>query len=134
MNKRRKFIYQSAGLISTPFVTQILGCSTPKIISKPIDKKSIGSVVIVGGGFAGATAAKYLHQWGNGLIKVVIIEKNDFFYSCPMSNLVLSGSKNIGYIKHSYDSLKRKGILVIKDEAILETNPETFSILAFLVF
>ena len=42
MNKRRKFIYQSAGLISSPFISQILGCSTAEIISKPIVKKIIG--------------------------------------------------------------------------------------------
>lgn len=118
MNKRRKFIYQFTGLISSPFIFQILGCSTTEIISKPIVKKVIGSVVIVGGGFAGATAAKYLHKWGNGSINVTIIEKNDFFYSCPMSNLVLSGSKNIRYLKHSYDNLKKRGIRVIKDEVI----------------
>lgn len=118
MNKRRKFIYQSAGLVSIPLISQILGCSTPQVISKPTNKKVIGSVVIVGGGFAGATAAKYMHKWGEGLIKVVIIEKNDIFYSCPMSNMVLSGAKNIGYIKQSYESLQRRGILVIKDEAI----------------
>ena len=118
MYKRRKFIYQATGLISSPFLTQILGCTSTKIVSKPLLKKVIGSVVIVGGGFAGATAAKYLQQWGEGLIRVVIIEKNDFFYSCPMSNMVLSGSKNIGFIKHSYDGLKKRGIEVIKDEAI----------------
>ena len=99
MYKRRKFIYQATGLISSPFLTQILGCSSTKIVSKPLLKKVIGSVVIVGGGFAGATAAKYLQQWGEGLIRVVIIEKNDFA-SIPLSESF--------YIKGSMESGKRQ--------------------------
>ena len=47
-------------------------------------------VVIVGGGFAGATAAKYLKLWG-GNIDVTLIDRNAEHYACILSNLVVTG-------------------------------------------
>ncbi|MEY3804597.1 MAG: hypothetical protein RL667_719 [Pseudomonadota bacterium] len=55
-------------------------------------KPPMGRVVIVGGGYAGATAAKYLRLWSLGAIEVVLVEANRQFVSCPMSNLVLGVS------------------------------------------
>jgi len=51
-------------------------------------------VVVVGGGFAGATAAKYMQLWDADL-EVILIERNAQFVSCPQSNLVLGGSRNL---------------------------------------
>ena len=51
-------------------------------------------VVIIGGGFAGATAAKYLRMWSPDL-EVILIEKKSAFVSCPQSNLVLSGHRTL---------------------------------------
>ena len=58
---------------------------------------SIGRVVVVGGGFGGATAARYLRLWG-GNVDVTLVERNASFVSCPISNLVLGGYKQIGDI------------------------------------
>ena len=58
---------------------------------------SIGRVVIVGGGFGGATTARYLRMWG-GNVDVTLVERNTSFVSCPMSNLVVGGYKQIGDI------------------------------------
>ena len=44
-------------------------------------------VVVVGGGFGGATAAKYLRMWSEGAVEVSLIEREAAFVSCPMSNL-----------------------------------------------
>jgi NADH dehydrogenase, FAD-containing subunit len=46
-------------------------------------KPPLGRVVIVGGGYAGATAAKYLRLWSLGAIEVVLVEANRQFVSCP---------------------------------------------------
>jgi sulfide dehydrogenase [flavocytochrome c] flavoprotein subunit len=73
-------------------------------------------VVVVGGGFAGATAAKYIRMW-DPAIEVVMVERADSFISCPMSNLVLSGTKNMGDITHRHDGLRRHGVQVVHDEA-----------------
>jgi NADPH-dependent 2,4-dienoyl-CoA reductase/sulfur reductase-like enzyme len=80
-------------------------------------KPPIGRVVIIGGGYAGAVAAKYLRMWSLGGIEVVVIEKNKQFVSCPLSNLVLGGSKTINDLTFGYDALKANhGIQWVQDE------------------
>src|SRR5689334_7165851 len=52
-------------------------------------------VVVIGGGYGGATAAKYLRLWSDGAVEVTLVESAPAFVSCPLSNLVLGGSKSI---------------------------------------
>ena len=79
---------------------------------------SAGRVVVVGGGYGGATAAKYLRMWSNGTVDVTLVEPNAQFVSCPISNLVLGGSKTIADVTVSYDNLvKRHGVKLVKDTA-----------------
>ena len=73
-------------------------------------------VVVVGGGFGGATAAKYLRLW-DPAIEVVLVERDEVFTSCPISNLVLAGFNAMGDIRRSYDGLRRRGVQVVNDEA-----------------
>ena len=78
-----------------------------------------GKVVVVGGGYGGATAAKYLRMWSNGGVDVTLVEPNAEFVSCPMSNLVLGGSKPIADLTVSYANLaKRHGVKIVRDTAI----------------
>ena len=80
-------------------------------------KPPIGRVVIIGGGYAGAAAAKYLRMWSLGGIEVIVVEKNKQFVSCPLSNLVLGGSKTINDLTFGYDALKANhGIQWVQDE------------------
>ena len=103
--RRREFLASAAGaaLVALP------GCaSTPR--------GSSGRVVVVGAGYGGATAAKYLRLWSNGAIDVTIVEPSPEFISCPMSNLVLGGSKDLAYVTVSYDNLvKRHGVKIVRD-------------------
>ena len=73
-------------------------------------------VVVIGGGFGGATAAKYIRMWDPS-IEVVMVERADAFISCPISNLVLAGYKNMGDITKRDDGLRRYGVQVVRDEA-----------------
>ncbi|MDD2685473.1 MAG: FAD-dependent oxidoreductase [Gallionella sp.] len=85
--------------------------------SSEIVKKKGQRVVIVGGGFGGATAAKYIRTWSNNKIEVVLVERNAKFISCPMSNTVLGGTRTIDDLTQSYDTLKKKyGIKLIHGE------------------
>ncbi len=79
---------------------------------------SAGSVVVVGGGYGGATAAKYLNLWSKGVVDVTLVEAGADFVSCPLSNLVLGGSKQLADITVSYEGLERRGIKVVHDTAI----------------
>lgn len=80
-------------------------------------KPPLGRVVVIGGGYAGATAAKYLRLWSLGAIEVVVVEPNTQFVSCPLSNLVLGGSKSINDLTFGYDALKTNhGIKWVHDK------------------
>jgi sulfide dehydrogenase [flavocytochrome c] flavoprotein chain len=73
-------------------------------------------VLVVGGGYGGATAAKYVRLFSEQKIDVVLVEPNDAFVSCPMSNLVIGGSKTLTDMTVRYDTLASKhGVRVIKD-------------------
>jgi sulfide dehydrogenase [flavocytochrome c] flavoprotein chain len=105
---RREFLkVAAAGAASTAFA----GCAT-----MPGGGKPIGRVVVIGGGFGGATAAKYLRIWSQGTIEVILVERNTDFISCPMSNLVLAGSHSLSDITRSYARLPDYGVQVIRDE------------------
>ncbi|HEY8355607.1 MAG TPA: FCSD flavin-binding domain-containing protein [Methylophilaceae bacterium] len=76
-------------------------------------------VVIIGGGYAGATVAKYLRIWSNAGIDTVVIEPNPYFISCPLSNLVLGGSKSLDELSFSYEAVKRNhGIHWVRDTVV----------------
>jgi sulfide dehydrogenase [flavocytochrome c] flavoprotein chain len=65
-------------------------------------------VVVVGGGFSGATCAKYLKMWGGSSVNVTIIEANPTYVSPILSNLVLNGQKSISDLSFTYGDLNRK--------------------------
>ena len=73
-------------------------------------------VLVVGGGYGGATAAKYVRLMSGYSIDVVLVEPNDNFVSCPISNLVLGGTRTMADITTPYSALERNhGVRVVKD-------------------
>ena len=102
--KRRQFI-QAA---SAAGVLGLAGCASTS------DKGP--HVVVVGGGYGGATAAKYLRMWSDYGIRVTLVEPNASFVSCPISNLVIGGSKTIADVTSSYENLERRhGVRIVRD-------------------
>jgi sulfide dehydrogenase [flavocytochrome c] flavoprotein subunit len=76
-------------------------------------------VVVIGGGYAGATAAKYIRMWSNYGIQVSLVEPQPRFISCPLSNLVIGGSQKIEDITTPYDNLvKRHGVQLVQDRVL----------------
>ncbi|MDP7548094.1 MAG: NAD(P)/FAD-dependent oxidoreductase [Alphaproteobacteria bacterium] len=73
-------------------------------------------VVVIGGGFGGATASKYLKRFDPS-INVTMVEPAKSFVTCPFSNTVIGGLNPIGRITQSYDGLRKRGIKVIHDKA-----------------
>ncbi len=71
-------------------------------------------VVVIGGGFGGATAAKYLKRF-NSKLSVVLVEPSSQYSTCPFSNTVIGGLNKIDYITHNYDALKKMGVTVVHD-------------------
>ena len=89
----------------------LAGCA-----SQPAPAQKIGRVIVVGGGYGGATAAKYLRMWSEGTIEVFLIDRSPAFVSCPLSNLVLGGARKIEDITVGYAKLRDYGVQVINDE------------------
>lgn len=99
--KRRDFIKLSA--------VAALSLTVPNIVRAANNPK----VVVVGGGFSGATCAKYLKLWGGSGIDVVLIEPNTTYTSPILSNLVLNNVKSINELRFGYNSLRQYGVQVI---------------------
>jgi sulfide dehydrogenase [flavocytochrome c] flavoprotein subunit len=105
--QRRRLLQSTAAL----GLLGLVGCATTAIPRR-------AKVVVIGGGYGGATAAKYVRMFSDYKIDVVLIEPEDAFVSCPISNLVLSGAKQITDITVPYSALSRRhGITVVKDRA-----------------
>jgi NADPH-dependent 2,4-dienoyl-CoA reductase/sulfur reductase-like enzyme len=73
-------------------------------------------VLVVGGGYGGATAAKYVRLFSGGAVEVVLVEPSGAFVSCPISNLVIGGTRTLADITSPYTGLARRhGVRIVKD-------------------
>ena len=82
-----------------------------------------GRVFVVGGGFGGATVAKYLRLWG-GDVQVTLVEPNPTHIACILSNLVLTGALSMNRITLGYSALQTNhGVSVIQGHAIAIDPP-----------
>ena len=122
-SNRRTFL-QSTSALSLLGMAGLVGCASMSGVP------SKAKVVVIGGGYGGATAAKYVRMLSDYKIDVVLIEPQQAFISCPMSNLVVSGVKQLDYLTTSYAGLsKNHGITVIKDFADnIDTTKKTVSL------
>lgn len=101
---QRRQVLQGLALAST---AALAGCA------------SIGGqrphVVVVGAGWGGSTVSKYVRMLSDQRVDVTLIEPNPAFVSCPISNLVLAGQRQLSDITHSYDQLvARHGVRLVR--------------------
>ncbi|HEX4171327.1 MAG TPA: NAD(P)/FAD-dependent oxidoreductase, partial [Acetobacteraceae bacterium] len=101
----------AAPLLATPFIARA---------------QTAPHVIVVGGGFAGATAARFLRRI-NPTIDVLLIEPNAIFVACPFSNEVIAGLRDIDAQRFIYDGLAADGIRVVQ-AAATEINPTRRSV------
>ncbi|HEY5800126.1 MAG TPA: NAD(P)/FAD-dependent oxidoreductase [Burkholderiaceae bacterium] len=106
--KRRAFLAASGAA---------LVAGHPRVFA--VQRPLLHHVVVVGGGYGGATAAKYLSMWGEGRVRVTLIEPRWSLVSCPLSNLVLGGSRSLIDLTLSYDTLSsRYRVRIVRDSAV----------------
>ncbi|OYU96669.1 MAG: flavocytochrome C [Burkholderiales bacterium PBB5] len=104
----RRQLLQSAG--TAGLATALAGCAGTTALP------SRARVVVIGGGFGGATAAKYARLFSDYKLDVVLIEPSEAFVSCPISNLVLGGSRTLADITVPYSALERQhGVRHVRD-------------------
>ena len=104
---RRQLIAAAGGV----GLTALSGCAALGGAAAP-------KVVVIGGGYGGATAAKYLRMWSGGKVDVTLVERDALYISCPISNLVIGGSRGMNDITLRYDGLARWGVRVVRGEAM----------------
>ena len=88
------------------------GLAAPAVASA----QGAGRVVVVGGGFGGATAARTLKRLQPGL-SVTLVEPNPVYTSCPFSNSVLAGLREMPQQQFGYDAVKAAGVTVAPTSA-----------------
>lgn len=111
---RRDLFLAAASVAATGMMDISLAGSVSSYTETRSDKKA--KVVVVGGGYGGITAAKYIKKQ-NPETSVILIEKNQFFVSCPMSNHYLGGFYDFSELCFPYNNLSVKyGIDVVNDK------------------
>jgi len=104
--KCRQFLNRTGALMAA-------GLAFPSVVRANL---KAAQVLVVGAGYGGATAAKYLRLWSDHTANVTLIEPEVSFVSCPLSNLVLGGSSALSELTVSYDALqKRHGVSLVRD-------------------
>jgi len=79
-------------------------------------------VVVVGGGMAGAAAAKYLRLWSGKAIDVTLVEKESRYTSNIMSNLVVTGQRSLSSLYFGYSNLVNNyGIKLVRGQVTAVT-------------
>ena len=95
---QRRQILLGAASLASPAIARAQGASA--------------RVVVVGGGFGGATVARYLRAWAPQ-IQVTLVEPAARFVTCPFSNHYLAGLRSWSSIGHGYDGLRAAGVRVV---------------------
>ncbi|HYC02622.1 MAG TPA: NAD(P)/FAD-dependent oxidoreductase [Azospirillaceae bacterium] len=104
---RRRALQFSAGALAVP----LAGISAPALAAGAAPR-----VVVVGGGFGGATAARLIRRL-DPAIRVTLVERARTYTTCPMSNLVLAGARPLEENVFTYKALEKEGIKVVRAEA-----------------
>ena len=122
--QRRDFLrYLGAGLA--------LGTSLPLLESFAASKPTMpgntginGRVVVIGGGMAGTTVAKYLRFWGGTGVQVTLIEPNPQYYSNIFSNMVLTGERTLAQLTYNYNALKTNYGVKVEPYSVTAIDPQ----------
>ena len=106
---RRKFLGSIAasgfGILALPKAWAEDSSNTPVLFPVPANTGIAGEVIVVGGGMAGATVAKYLRLWGGTGVRVTLIEASSSYTSNIMSNTVLTGQRQLSSLEYAYATL-----------------------------
>jgi NADPH-dependent 2,4-dienoyl-CoA reductase/sulfur reductase-like enzyme len=117
---RRSFLGAAGAGLGALVTGSLAGCATA--VKGDLAPRSGRRVVVIGGGWGGATAARYV-RLGDPTIEVILLEPSRQFVSCPFSNLVLSGVESIDALTFGYDRLRAHGVR-IRHEAATAIEPD----------
>jgi sulfide dehydrogenase [flavocytochrome c] flavoprotein subunit len=95
------------------FLGATLGAASTALLPLPAFSQAAARVVVVGGGFAGATCARALKRLDPKL-QVTLVEPNATYTACPFSNNVVVGLREIAAQQFDYDRIAADGVTVAK--------------------
>lgn len=122
---RRDFVKATGALGAAAAMGITAGCNATSGGSKSAGGAK-GHVVVIGGGFGGATCAKYLRKADKG-IQVTLIEKDTTYYTCPFSNRVIGQLDKLDRVAFNYGALKGHGVNVVHD-TVTEVNASAHTV------
>ncbi len=115
---RRKFIR----LLGATGGVAALGAPGLSLVSCSKKTAAGPRVVVVGGGFGGATCARYLRRF-NPSVQVTLVERDASFLTCPFSNAVLGGLQDMDSIQHTYDALRTQHDVDVRQDEVTAIDP-----------
>jgi NADH dehydrogenase FAD-containing subunit len=119
MHRRNFLLASAASAVSTAILADDRRKSStkaPVVVSPSTTVKA--RVIVIGGGMAGTTVAKYLRLWGDG-IEVTLVERMPTYTSNIMSSLVLTGQRTLSSLTYKYDTLRSKyGVTTVFGEVV----------------
>jgi NADPH-dependent 2,4-dienoyl-CoA reductase/sulfur reductase-like enzyme len=83
-------------------------------LARPAVAQGRAKVVVVGGGFGGATCARALHRAG---LDATLVEAEETYTACPFSNAVIAGLRGMEELRFGYGALRREGVAVVHQAA-----------------
>lgn len=104
INRRQFLKYMGSGSALLAAIGPLSSCTkTPK---------ATGRVVVVGGGFGGSTCAKYLQRF-DPMLDITLVEPGKRFVTCPFSNMVMTGMREMDSISYDYSVQRKRGINIV---------------------
>src|SRR3982074_944869 len=97
--------------------TAVAGASAAVLPLPAIAQGAGGRVVVVGGGFGGATCARFIKRI-DPRISVTLVEANPTFVACPYSNGVIAGLRDLKAQEFGYDKFAG-------DQVVVQVSPGT---------
>jgi len=114
---RRNFVGGAAAMVASA------------VVARPAIAQAIPHVVVIGGGFAGATVARLIKRLLGSDVAVTLVETNRIFTACPFSNGVIAGMRDIAAQQFTYDKIAADGVVGAPGTAnLVDTQARTIAV------
>jgi len=98
------------------FIEAVAAAASAAVVCAPAIAQGAAQVVIIGGGFAGATCARQLKRF-DPKINVTLVETNATFTACPFSNAVVAALRELNAQQFTYERIAGAGVTLAQARA-----------------
>ena len=98
------------------FLRRGVAAAAIALLPAPLRAQGAPRVVVVGGGFAGASCARALRQADRRIV-VTLVEASPTFTACPLTNAVIGGLRELTAQQFAYDRIAADGITLARGTA-----------------